>query len=121
MRYKGTIHEFLTNPQGELRIHLTDEIQLIHTGYSSEVSRSKVERNLEILNQIKNKNTMDYFYLGRENLSLQNYEQADENFKLFFESQDYDKQIKTNNNKNKVSARVIALAETFKVYFTTIL
>lgn len=97
LQYKGTIHENLINPQRELRIHLTDEIQLIHTGYSSEVSRSKVERNLEILNQIKNKNTMDYFYLGRENLSLQNYEQADENFKLFFESQDYEKQIKTNN------------------------
>lgn len=97
LQYEGTIHENLINPQRDLRVHLTDEIQLVHTGYSSEVSRSKVERNLEILNSIKNKNTMDYFYLGRENLSLQNYEEADKNFELFFNSQDFKKQIKQNN------------------------
>ena len=97
LKYVGTVHEYLTNKDKELKIHLTDELQLIHTGYSKDVSRSKIERNLEILNLIKDKKTMDYFYLGRENLSLGNYEKADKNFDLFFSAKDYEKQIKTNN------------------------
>lgn len=97
LKYIGTIHEHIINEEQDIKIHLTDELQLIHTGYSSEVSRSKVERNLEILNLIEDKKTMDYFYLGRENLSLENYEEADKNFDLFFSAKDYEKQIKTNN------------------------
>lgn len=97
LKYVGTIHEHLSNNNQNLKIHLTNELQLIHTGYSSEVSRSKIERNLEILNLIEDKKTMDYFYLGRENLSLQNYEEADKNFDLFFSAKDCEKQIKTNN------------------------
>ena len=97
LKYKGTIHEYIFNENRELKVHLTNEIQLLHTGYSIDISRSKVERNLEILNLIKNKNTMDYFYLGRENLSLDNYEEADKNLNLFFSAEDCEKTIKNNN------------------------
>ena len=97
LKYKGTIHEYIFNENRELRAHLTNEMQLLHTGYSTEVSRLKVERNLEILNLIKNKNTMDYFYLGRENLSLGNYEEADKNLSLFFLAEDCEKVVKSNN------------------------
>ena len=97
LKYKGTIHEYVFNENRELKAHLTNEIQLLHTGYSADVSRSKVERNLEILELIENKSTMDYFYLGRENLSLGNYEEADKNLDLFFSMKDCDKVIKSNN------------------------
>ena len=97
LKYKGTIHEYIFNENRELKVHLTNEIQLLHTGYSIDICRSKVERNLEILNLIKNKNTMDYFYLGRENLSLDNYEEADKNLNLFFSAEDCEKTIKNNN------------------------
>ena len=97
LKYKGSIHEHIFNEHRELRLHLTNELQLFHTGYSQEVSQSKVERNLEILNLIKNKKTMDYFYLGRENLFLGNYEKADENLNLFFSAKDCDKIVKSNN------------------------
>ena len=97
LKYKGTIHEYVFNENRELKAHLTNEIQLLHTGYSADVSRSKVERNLEIVELIENKSTMDYFYLGRENLSLGNYEEADKNLDLFFSMENCDKVIKSNN------------------------
>lgn len=97
LKYKGAIHEHIFNENRSLKVHLTNELQLLHTGYSAEVSQSKVERNLKILNSIQNKNTMDYFYLGRENLSLGNYKEADKNLNLFFSAKDYKNQIKTNN------------------------
>lgn len=97
LKYKGTIHEYVFNESRELKAHLTNEMQLLHTGYSADVSRSKVERNLEILELIKNKSTMDYFYLGRENLSLGNYEEADKNLDLFFSAEDCEKVVKSNN------------------------
>ena len=97
LRYKGTIHEYIFNENRNLRLHLTNEMQLIHTGYSKEISQSKVKRNLKILNLIKNKTTMDYFYLGRENLSLNNYEEANKNLDLFFLAKDCDEIIKNNN------------------------
>ena len=98
LKYVGSIHEYLTRENGEkIRVCLMNDKELVHTGYSSDISKSKVERNLEILNLIENKNTMDYFYLGRENLSLQNYEEAIKNFDLFFSRPDYDSEIKSNN------------------------
>ena len=61
LRYKGTIHEYIFNENRDLRLHLTNEMQLIHTGYSKEISQSKVKRNLKILNLIENdlKNTQN--------------------------------------------------------------
>jgi glycosyltransferase involved in cell wall biosynthesis len=97
LSFKGSIHEHLYKENEELNIHLTNEIELVHTGYSSEIYRSKCERNLEILNSIENKDTMDYFYIGRENLGLDNYKKADKSFDLFFKCEDYKKCIKNNN------------------------
>ena len=73
LRFRGVIHEFLVNDNRDLKVLMVNDFALIHTGYSAEISRSKVERNLKILNSITDKETMDYYYLGRENLFLNNY------------------------------------------------
>lgn len=97
MRYTGSIHEHLVYHNPDLKVQFTQELQLIHTGYSSEVSKSKLERNLAILNLIEDKSTMDYYYLGRENLALGNYKEAETNLNLFFASKDVEEHIKNNN------------------------
>lgn len=97
LRFEGKIHESLRHSERELNIILTDEFQIIHTGYSSDIILSKVKRNLEILNSIEDKKIMDFYYLGRENLSLQNYAEGEKNFGLFFQSKDVKKILHSNN------------------------
>ena len=97
LKYEGSIHEYLRKDNKQFKAYLTDEMPLIHTGYSDDVSLSKVERNLELLYLIEKKQAMDYFYLGRENLSIGNYEEADRNFDLFFNSPESKTCIKKNN------------------------
>ena len=52
IRYRGRIHEAIFKADGELELELAFErerMQLYHTGYSSDIVQSKVERNLRLL------------------------------------------------------------------------
>lgn len=49
IRYKGAIHEQLENQQGNKKMVFADKLEIIHTGYSSSIIRSKTQRNLPIL------------------------------------------------------------------------
>ena len=49
IRYKGAIHEQLENTQGNKNMLFADKLETIHTGYSSNIIKSKSERNLPIL------------------------------------------------------------------------
>lgn len=97
IKYKNTIHEILFNQNRDLRIAVYKDYNIIHTGYSEKLQKSKVERNIEILDKIKNKSTLDLFYLCRENLSLCNYEKADSYCDLFFKKKDCEECIKKTN------------------------
>lgn len=95
--YSGTIHETLHHKNRLSKVWITDELQLIHTGYSQNISDNKIKRNLELLNAIDNKKTMDYYYLARENLALKNYEDADKNLDIFFKAKDFKKIVHSTN------------------------
>jgi len=49
IRYKGAIHEQLENSRGNKRMVFASEIEIMHTGYSSSIVRSKVDRNLPMM------------------------------------------------------------------------
>lgn len=49
IRYAGAIHEQLENHQGNKRMVFAEKLEILHTGYSSSIIRSKSERNLPIL------------------------------------------------------------------------
>ncbi|MBR1697010.1 MAG: glycosyltransferase family 2 protein, partial [Anaerovibrio sp.] len=58
IRYVGAIHEQLENSQGNKRMVFAQKLEILHTGYSSSIVRSKTERNLPILLQeLENANT----------------------------------------------------------------
>lgn len=49
IRYKGAIHEQLENRRGNKRMVFASGVEIMHTGYSSSIIRSKAERNLPIM------------------------------------------------------------------------
>ncbi len=49
IRYKGAIHEQLENSRGNKRMVFASEVEIMHTGYSSSIVRSKVDRNLPMM------------------------------------------------------------------------
>lgn len=86
IKYVGAIHESLNIPQG-YRIELTMDIEINHTGYSSEIIEDKLKRNIVLLNNktklnngyispLMHKYFMDCFY------GLEKYEEAIEHAKL---------------------------------------
>lgn len=91
-KYKGRIHEYLDFDENEVTGVLTNSFVLMHTGYSSDIIMKKPERNLKIL-KIKEQNneltTKDYYYLMRETLSLNKYDEARKYRDIFFNQPDY--------------------------------
>lgn len=58
IRYAGAIHEQLENSQGNKRMIFAKKLEILHTGYSSSIIRSKTERNLPmLLHELKNATT----------------------------------------------------------------
>lgn len=69
IRYKGKIHEvpYKNNDFVYSYIDKNDELEIYHTGYGSEFSKFKFERNLELLEQEINDGTANdrtYFHLS---------------------------------------------------------
>lgn len=95
--YKRKIHEVLRINDRPLKIGMCDNLTLIHTGYSKSINVKKVERNIEILSSLEEKETIDYFYLARENLGLLNYRECGKYCDLFFEQPDCDDVVKNSD------------------------
>lgn len=80
IRYEGKIHETLTGLNIKNRtIKLAENMDIIHTGYSSRINRQKVKRNLTpLLNREENGTCTpaDYSYLADCYYGLQDYENA---------------------------------------------
>lgn len=85
IKYVGKIHEALDIPDG-YKIELTRQIEINHTGYSSEILEKKNQRNLEILldNIKKNKGkitVLQHRYLMDCYYGMKQYEKAIEHGK----------------------------------------
>ena len=91
--YIRPIHEYLTFSKEKVNCGLLTQCPLIHTGYSSNILKTKPERNVEILENKKDKDTMDYYYLVRENLSLRRYKDAEKYLDMFFKQSDCQEKI----------------------------
>ena len=92
-KYKNAIHEVLDYPCNTLG-SITNEFAIIHTGYSSNIISEKPKRNLNILKQKEKNNkelltTSDYFYLMRESLSLNLYDEAKKYRDILFNRKDF--------------------------------
>lgn len=97
LMYKRKIHEVLRIDNKTLKIGMCNDLQLVHTGYTKNVNVKKIERNIEILNSLEDKETIDYFYLARENLGLSNYKECGKYCDLFFEQPDCDEVVKNSD------------------------
>lgn len=49
LQFTGSVHEQLKHQARELEIGVAEDLEIIHTGYSSSISRKKAQRNLKIL------------------------------------------------------------------------
>lgn len=75
IRYIRKIHEYLfdSEKQRPLISLKSDEILLNHSGYATSISKTKINRNRELLEKnylLGNAEAVDYFYLARENLTI---------------------------------------------------
>lgn len=75
IRYIRKIHEYLfdSEKQRPLISLKSDEILLNHSGYAASISKTKINRNRELLEKnylLGNAEAVDYFYLARENLTI---------------------------------------------------
>ena len=91
--YVRSIHEYLTFNKNKVNCGLLTQCPLIHTGYSSNILKTKPERNLKILENKKDKDAMDYYYLVRESLSLKEYEKSEKYLDMFFKQPDCQEKI----------------------------
>lgn len=80
IRYKSSIHESLSKKDDKLHIiSFYNDIQIYHTGYSSNINKEKAKRNLEILLENIKSNGEDkeyYRYLCDCYFSIEDYENA---------------------------------------------
>lgn len=88
LKYKRPIHEVLYKDTPISYVILKD-YDVIHTGYYDSIVPEKSMRNIEILKAIKDKTTMDYFYLAREYMNIEDYEKCNEYCNVFFLHKDY--------------------------------
>ena len=49
IRYRGKVHENIFNSGAKTGMIFSDKIEILHTGYSSSILKSKTERNMKIL------------------------------------------------------------------------
>ena len=78
LRYVGIIHEELRNISGKgMRImQYVKDLVIYHTGYSNDVFKGKIERNLDLLLKDENREPIDDFYLADCYYGLGRYEEA---------------------------------------------
>ena len=88
IRYKNSIHEYIANSNGEMVVDIIKNKELIiyHTGYSKDILKEKVQRNLNLILKdldTKQDTPMTYFYLSDCYLNLNKYSKCIENAKKF--------------------------------------
>ncbi|SFT57178.1 Predicted O-linked N-acetylglucosamine transferase, SPINDLY family [Selenomonas sp. GACV-9] len=80
LRFAGKIHEKIQySGTGQKSLEKTDDLTILHTGYSRAIIRQKIERNLKLLEQKAargEKEDVDDYYLAECYLGLQDYAQT---------------------------------------------
>lgn len=102
VEYDRPVHEVLVHKNGQSKICKSD-FSIYHSGYMAETinEKNKRERNLTILLNNKNKNAIDYFYLGNEYAALGQRKKAIDYYKKAFQKQtnhqvEWDKKLLVN-------------------------
>lgn len=64
LRYEGSVHETIGR-LGQENVYYTQDLRIVHTGYSAHQQRKKSERNLRMLlnRQTKGENPFDWHYI----------------------------------------------------------
>lgn len=110
IKYKGKIHEALTNTSTKGRIlKLNETTKIFHTGYSSSVLRQKISRNLDILLSEIAKfghRPGDYYYLADCYYGLNEYEKAIEYATKHIESGEYIVGDEIQPHRLRISSRI---------------
>lgn len=72
------IHEMLVHKDKSKARHGSLGFQIFHSGYMSEniKEKNKTDRNLNLLLSLKDKTAIDYYFIGNEYKSLDNYKKA---------------------------------------------
>jgi glycosyltransferase involved in cell wall biosynthesis len=84
--YYRNIHELLKHKQS-LEKRGIAELQIFHSGYMGNVvkEKNKSNRNMKLLKNKKEKDAIDFFFLGNEYFLLGDYEKAIANYKKSFQ------------------------------------
>ncbi|MYL49173.1 glycosyltransferase [Halobacillus litoralis] len=103
INYYRNIHELLRH-DNKMEVRGESELQIFHSGYLSNTVRGKgkSERNLRLLNAIKEKEGIDYYFLGNEYYAKRDFERAIVNYKKGY-------QLKENINVEWVPRLLVRL------------
>ncbi|MFS0864950.1 polysaccharide pyruvyl transferase family protein [Fredinandcohnia sp. 179-A 10B2 NHS] len=84
--YYRSIHEMLMHKES-LEKRGIAELKIFHTGYLENIVREKKksERNLRLLKRKKQKESVDFFFLGNEYLAKGNFNEAINNYKTAYQ------------------------------------
>lgn len=91
LRYQGTVHEQLTSQRSTWNVPTVKDVKIWHTGYSSSIMRTKLERNLNYLLAERNRRGekwTDAYYLADCYFGLKRYAEAMEQARKALASDD---------------------------------
>ena len=114
IRYRRKIHELLYdfNKKRALESLYVDNLLINHSGYAKSISKEKIKRNRKFLEDIYaagEAESLDYFYLARENL-IDNPERSDYFLNLLLSSKDHMNSLKEVNIANNLDDLKIRLS-----------
>ncbi len=98
IRFVGRIHEAPKKDGRFLNVFQTENVQIYHTGYSSDIIEEKLERNLKFLKEEEAKEEVDvltYFYMVETCFPLKKYAEVIHFADIFMKSKDYEKMLQT--------------------------
>lgn len=87
--YCRSVHEVLKHNQSMGKRGIAP-FEIFHSGYILDISKAKnkAERNLILLNKIKNKEAIDYFFLGNTYTALGDFDKAIHSYKIGYQLRD---------------------------------
>ncbi len=100
-RFTGSIHERLINKKKKICLSKTNEIEIYHSGYADGLLKVKSKRNIIMLYELFNngENGLDVlYYLFRENLVLDNLEEADKFYNLIMQLDNINEELQKGDN-----------------------
>ena len=116
IRYRGKVHENIFNSGAKTGMIFSDKIEILHTGYSSSILKSKTERNMKILEAKRAEEGDSYDVIAGcmdAYMVLEQYEEAYRYAKLSIEK-GYEKEFALYSLVERLAPEIIA--EKRKIY-----